>query len=152
VTRSIEFDWKSPFFASSHPRPILLVPGSADPKKREQAALHADVIPCGDQTVDLLQAMEILRDGGINTLLCEGGGQFLVHGLVLAAQRSTLRTTVNSRFAARREATITAWAHKQGCSAIQIEIAANFRPPDAPKVNLSALMGLLIEGFGSALH
>jgi riboflavin-specific deaminase-like protein len=73
VSRSIDFDWETPFFTDADPRPILLVPASADPDKLERAGRSADVMTCGDGTVDLVGALSQLKERGVNVLLCEGG-------------------------------------------------------------------------------
>ena len=73
VSRSIDFDWESPFFTESDPSPILLVPGQIDPRKLARAAQSADVVACGDSLVHLPDALLRLHHRGINVLLCEGG-------------------------------------------------------------------------------
>jgi riboflavin-specific deaminase-like protein len=73
VSRSINFDWQTPFFTESDPPPILLVPGNADVTKLGRAAQSANVITCGDTEVHLPDALSELHRRGVNILLCEGG-------------------------------------------------------------------------------
>jgi riboflavin-specific deaminase-like protein len=73
VSRSIDFDWETPFFTESDPPPILLVPSNADVKKLERATQSANVIACGNSVVHLPDALSELHTRGINVLLCEGG-------------------------------------------------------------------------------
>jgi riboflavin-specific deaminase-like protein len=73
VSRSIDFDWETPFFTDADPRPILLVPAGADPAKLERAGRAADILTSGDEAVDLVEALARLRQRGVNVLLCEGG-------------------------------------------------------------------------------
>jgi riboflavin-specific deaminase-like protein len=86
VSRSVDFDWETPFFADADPCPILLVPEDVDRGKRDRAAQSADVMTSGTGAVDLPAALGQLRDRGIEMLLCEGGptlnAQLLGAGLV----------------------------------------------------------------------
>jgi riboflavin-specific deaminase-like protein len=76
VSRSIDFDWETPFFTDAEPRPILLVPADADPSRIERARRSGDVIAVGQGGVDLVAALGQLRARGIKVLLCEGGPSF----------------------------------------------------------------------------
>jgi riboflavin-specific deaminase-like protein len=86
VSRSIDFDWETPFFTDADPRPILLVPADADPARLARARRSGDVIAGGEGDVDLVAALGALRRRGIEVLLCEGGpslnAQMLRAGLV----------------------------------------------------------------------
>jgi len=73
VSKSMCFDWDSPFFAEAAQRPIIFSPDDTSVSKREQAAQVADVVACGSGRVDLVAAMAELRRRGIRLLLCEGG-------------------------------------------------------------------------------
>ena len=73
VSRSVTFDWQSALFTDNETRPILLVPGDVEPEKLKRASELADVVTCGEGTVDLLSALGQLRSRGIEMLLCEGG-------------------------------------------------------------------------------
>jgi len=86
VSRSIDFQWETPFFTDADPRPILVVPADADPQKLQRARASADVITAGDGGVDLVAGLRQLRQRGIDVLLSEGGpslnSQLLESGLV----------------------------------------------------------------------
>jgi riboflavin-specific deaminase-like protein len=86
VSRSIDFDWETSFFTDADPRPILLVPASADPDKLERAGRSAEILISGETTVDLTGALAQLRKRGVKVLLCEGGPslntQLLSAGLI----------------------------------------------------------------------
>jgi riboflavin biosynthesis pyrimidine reductase len=86
VSRSVDFDWATPFFTEADPRPILLLPADADVEKLERARLSADVITGGVGGVDLTAGLQELRRRGIEVLLCEGGpslnSQLLHAGLI----------------------------------------------------------------------
>jgi riboflavin-specific deaminase-like protein len=86
VSRSVDFDWDTPFFTEAEPRPILLLPADADAEKVARARLSAEVITGGIGGVDLTAALAQLRRRGIEVLLCEGGptlnSQLLHAGLI----------------------------------------------------------------------
>ena len=73
VSRSLDFDWQTPFFVDADPRAIILAPADAEPDRLEQARDRAEVIATGRGTVDLANAFSQLRRRGISLLLCEGG-------------------------------------------------------------------------------
>src|SRR4051812_45433434 len=57
VSRSCQFDWKSPFFAAATERPMVITVSDADAHDRALAAEVADVIIVGEHDVDLAGAM-----------------------------------------------------------------------------------------------
>jgi riboflavin biosynthesis pyrimidine reductase len=73
VSRSVEFDWKAPFFAEATERPILVTVEAASETERADAAAVADVIVAGEHDVDLTKAMEQLGARGVRNVLAEGG-------------------------------------------------------------------------------
>jgi riboflavin biosynthesis pyrimidine reductase len=73
VSRSVNFDWDTPFFVDADPPPILLLPADTDPRQLRQARQSAEVITAGKGTVDLPDALSELRSLGVKILLCEGG-------------------------------------------------------------------------------
>ena len=73
VSRSVNFDWDTPFFVDAAPRPILLLPADTDLRQLRRARQRAEVIAAGNGTVDLPTALRELRDRGLKILLCEGG-------------------------------------------------------------------------------
>ncbi|MDG6250022.1 2,5-diamino-6-(ribosylamino)-4(3H)-pyrimidinone 5'-phosphate reductase, partial [Methanocalculus sp.] len=64
---------------------IIAVARKADPKRVEALGEYAEVITCGEDTVDLHSLMPELKKRGIATLMVEGGGtviwSFLSQGL-----------------------------------------------------------------------
>src|SRR3954452_25136180 len=73
VTRSLQFDWKNPFFGEATERPIIITVGTASEAERADAAAVADLIVAGDHDVDLRNAMEQLGARGLQHVLAEGG-------------------------------------------------------------------------------
>ena len=73
VSRSLDFDWQTPFFVDADPRAIIFAPADAEPDRLEQARDRGEVIATGRGTVDLANAFSQLRRRGISLLLCEGG-------------------------------------------------------------------------------
>ncbi|MGH8922573.1 MAG: dihydrofolate reductase family protein, partial [Actinomycetes bacterium] len=73
ASRSMDFDWDTPFFADADPPPHLLAPEDTDPATLDRARRAATVTTSGQATVDLAAALASLRAGGIDILLCEGG-------------------------------------------------------------------------------
>ncbi len=86
VSRTLGFDWESPFFTDADPRPLILAPADGRPESLSQAREHADVLTTGRGAVDLAHALSQLRVRGIDVLLCEGGptlnGELLGAGLI----------------------------------------------------------------------
>lgn len=84
VTRSMVLDWAGSLFDGSEPRPILLAPSTA--AVGAGAVREAEVVACGEGSVDLKRALHLLRARGVRTALCEGGpglnAQLLAAGLV----------------------------------------------------------------------
>jgi riboflavin biosynthesis pyrimidine reductase len=60
-------------FAEATARPIVVTRASAPPERREALAAVADVLVCGDATVDLTEMAARLAAQGLRQVLCEGG-------------------------------------------------------------------------------
>jgi riboflavin biosynthesis pyrimidine reductase len=60
-------------FADAPVRPIVVTHGRAPADRREALSGVAEVLTCGDDAVDLGQALWRLRERGLDHLLCEGG-------------------------------------------------------------------------------
>jgi riboflavin biosynthesis pyrimidine reductase len=75
VSRSLELDWGSRFFAEApdDARPLVVTCAAAPGDGRRRAAEVADVIVAGDEAVDLGGALERLGGDGVASVLCEGG-------------------------------------------------------------------------------
>ena len=75
VSRRLDLDPGSPLFVDASPdaRSIVLTCESADADVRGAFERIADVIICGDDSVDLGVAFDALRSRGLGRVLCEGG-------------------------------------------------------------------------------
>ena len=90
ITRSLDLDWQSRLFehdADGGNLPVVITCGAAPEDKISIAREHAEVFTCGDESVDLAEALGILRhEAGVESLLVEGGpslnSRLLAEGLV----------------------------------------------------------------------
>ncbi|WP_396658946.1 pyrimidine reductase family protein [Microbacterium sp.] len=86
VSRSLGLDPWHPFFAKAEARPLVITCAAAPAAQRVALAEVADVLVCGDESVDLGDALGALADRGLSQVLCEGGphlfGSLLEAGLV----------------------------------------------------------------------
>jgi len=73
VTRSCRLDWASRFFVDAEARPIIFTAAVAAEADREAAARVADVYVVGDDGVNLLRVIDVLKDRGHDNVLAEGG-------------------------------------------------------------------------------
>jgi riboflavin biosynthesis pyrimidine reductase len=75
VSRSLRLDPAHELFTSAAPdaRTIVLTCAAADPALRTELGRVADVVVCGDETVELAGACTALRERGLTRVLCEGG-------------------------------------------------------------------------------
>jgi riboflavin biosynthesis pyrimidine reductase len=75
VSRSLRLDPAHDLLGSAPPdaRTIVLTCAAADPALRTELERVADVVVCGDETVDLVAARTALRERGLTRVLCEGG-------------------------------------------------------------------------------
>ena len=71
VSGSLDLDPAGSVFAGAPVRPIVLTHAAA-PRRPELEAV-ADVLTCGDESVDLAAALVALHDRGLGQVLCEGG-------------------------------------------------------------------------------
>ncbi|PRZ43981.1 riboflavin biosynthesis pyrimidine reductase [Antricoccus suffuscus] len=106
VTGTLRLDLAAPLFTEATTRPIILTAKSAPQEQRDAAAEVADVVIAGEETVDLMAAIDALKDRGLTRVLSEGGphllAQLLAAGLLdelclaiapLAAGEQRLRVT-----------------------------------------------------------
>lgn len=89
VTRSLDLDLDGRLFTEADPeaRPMVLTCASADEARRAEVAGVAEVVVVGEQTVELGEALRLLRrEHGVEVLLTEGGpallGQLVHTGLL----------------------------------------------------------------------
>jgi riboflavin biosynthesis pyrimidine reductase len=75
VSRSLPFDPAGPLFTGATPeaRTIVLTCAAAPAERRAALARVADVVLCGEQTVDLVAARTALEERGLTRILSEGG-------------------------------------------------------------------------------
>lgn len=74
VTRSLDLDWSSKLFTAPTQRPFVIAPADPEAKALRAAADVATVIRAGQGSVDLAEALRILRsEHGVESVLCEGG-------------------------------------------------------------------------------
>jgi riboflavin biosynthesis pyrimidine reductase len=83
VTRRLELDLDDPLFTAPEQAPIVITGASSPSERRAEVAERAEVLVAGDQQVDLGEALGLLRRGGAEVVLCEGGPSLL--GQVVAA-------------------------------------------------------------------
>ena len=72
VTRSLSIDPGHQVFAADA-RPLIITTNNSDASARDELDEVADIITAGDDDVDVLNALQQLRDGGTKTVLLEGG-------------------------------------------------------------------------------
>jgi riboflavin-specific deaminase-like protein len=80
---------------------VLLLTGAAAAKRRPDLASVAEVIACGDKSVDVRMAVEELYDRGLGRILCEGG-PMLFRALLDAGLIDELCCTTSPRLAGPR--------------------------------------------------
>ena len=73
VSSRLDLSPGHPFFARAADRPILVTRASAPTDRRVALAEVADVLVCGDDTVDLGAMIGALAGLGLPQVLCEGG-------------------------------------------------------------------------------
>ena len=83
VSGSLHLDPKSTIFTKSPVRPIVVTTASAPASRREVLEHLADVVVCGDDTVDAAAMVAALADRGLARIHCEGGPHLF--GTLLAA-------------------------------------------------------------------
>ncbi|MFT4135009.1 pyrimidine reductase family protein [Microbacterium sp.] len=86
VSRALELEPRHPFFAEAVVRPVVVTCAAAPAGRRAVLAEVADVLVCGEETVDLAAVRATFADRGWTRTLCEGGphlfGTLLAAGLV----------------------------------------------------------------------
>ncbi|MDP7067176.1 MAG: dihydrofolate reductase family protein [Acidimicrobiales bacterium] len=86
VSGRLDFDLTLPMFQRPAQRPIVVTTVDADPVKVEKVSEHADLIQCGNTSVDLPQALRDMAGLGAHRVLSEGGpslnGALLRAGLI----------------------------------------------------------------------
>lgn len=83
VSGSLSLDPASNVFTEAPVRPVVLTAAAAPADRRAALAEVADVVPCGDDRVDVALVRSALVDRGLARIHCEGGPSFL--GSLIAA-------------------------------------------------------------------
>ncbi len=83
VSGSLSLDPSSPVFTEAPVHPIVLTSSSAPADRRAGLAAVADVVSCGDDSVDVGLVRDALVSRGLGRIHCEGGPSFL--GSLIAA-------------------------------------------------------------------
>jgi len=73
MSRTLSVGPEHPFFAEAVTRPIVVTSAAAPVEQREALAAVAHVLVCGDDDVDLAEAVRALAERGLSQVLCEGG-------------------------------------------------------------------------------
>ena len=77
VTATLDLDPGAPLFTRAPVRPILITTARAIADNGAAFAPVADLIGCGESTVDFARAVRELADRGLPQILCEGGPHIL---------------------------------------------------------------------------
>jgi len=77
VSAALALDPASELFAGAEARTLVLTCAAAPARRRDTLAEVADVVVCGQSTVDISAALDELADRGLRRVLCEGGPTLL---------------------------------------------------------------------------
>ncbi len=73
ISRSLRLDPGAALFAAATARTIVLTCSAADPTRRAALSRVADVVVCGEESVDPAAARTALAERQLTRVLCEGG-------------------------------------------------------------------------------
>ncbi|HEV7203077.1 MAG TPA: pyrimidine reductase family protein [Jatrophihabitans sp.] len=88
LSRSLDLDPDAPLFTEAGPdsRTIVLTHAAADPEKRRLLKQVADVVDCGDESIEPTLVRPVLEERGLTRILAEGGptvyADLAEHGVV----------------------------------------------------------------------
>ena len=77
VSGRLELDLAAPLYTAAEHRTIVVTCGAAPADRIDLVRERADVLVCGQDTVDLAAAVNELHDRGLDHILCEGGPTLL---------------------------------------------------------------------------
>jgi riboflavin biosynthesis pyrimidine reductase len=77
VSGGLDLDLTAPLYAAAEHRTIVITSRSAPAERLEQVRAVADVLVCGEDRVDVAQAVTALHERGLRNVLCEGGPTLL---------------------------------------------------------------------------
>jgi riboflavin biosynthesis pyrimidine reductase len=98
VSRSLVLDLAGPLFSDASHRTLVITCSAADEAALARVRSHADVLVCGDDTVDLAEAARQLHARGLRRIHCEGGPHLLA-GLAAAGVLDELLLTLSPQLA-----------------------------------------------------
>jgi riboflavin biosynthesis pyrimidine reductase len=73
VSNRLDLEPDHSAFVKAPRRPLIITHGDSPAEQRSRLARNADVLVCGDHSVDFLVVAKMLESRGINQILCEGG-------------------------------------------------------------------------------
>jgi riboflavin-specific deaminase-like protein len=73
VSRSLDLDRASRLFTDTKVAPIVITCAESSADRRKELAEIADVVVAGDDTVDVVAALDQLAERGLKHVICEGG-------------------------------------------------------------------------------
>ena len=85
VSARLDLSPEHPFFADAVQRPIVVTHAEAPADRREALEAVADVLVCGEASVDVRAVVDALAEAGLPQVLCEGGPHLF--GSLIAADR-----------------------------------------------------------------
>jgi riboflavin biosynthesis pyrimidine reductase len=94
VSARLDLDASADIFADAPVRPLVLTHDAAPPDRRASLAAVADVVSCGQDSLDLAGGVAELHRRGLRQVLCEGGPS-LFGGLLAANLVDELCLTVS---------------------------------------------------------
>lgn len=83
VSERLALDVDGDLFPADEPRTVVLTSAASPADRRVRLAEHADVVVCGDASVDLAAGLAALRERGLRRVHCEGGAR-LFAGMLAA--------------------------------------------------------------------
>lgn len=109
ITHSLGLDPTSELFtgAPAEARTIVFTRAAADPAQHAELAAVADIVVCGQDTVDLGEVRRVLAQRGLRRILCEGGPS-LFASLALAGEVDELCLSVTPLLAGPGSGRVTA--------------------------------------------
>ena len=94
VSRGLELDLESDVFTRAPRRPLVLTTSSADRSRRTALARVADVVDCGENSVEPQRLVAELVGRGLTQIHCEGGPS-LLGDLIAADELDALCLTLS---------------------------------------------------------
>lgn len=99
VTNSLDLEPDSPVFTQADNRPMIITNANSPADRRAALAEVADIINCGEQSVDLTAVVDELAARGLTQIMCEGGPH-LFGSLLEADLVDEVCLTISPRFLA----------------------------------------------------